>query len=109
MQPRTLPARSAARLLAVVSIATLTLASVAHADILRMPDGELQVQTRSGLPANGTTQSQVLARHGEPRTRHPTVAGDRPLHPPITRWEYGDFEVVFEHQRVIQTVLREAR
>lgn len=100
---RSMTATAILGLLAVV----LALPS-ARADILRMPDGSLSVEVRPELPANGTPQSQVLARFGEPNRRHPTVGGGRPQHPPITRWDYDDFSVVFERQIVKHTVVRSA-
>lgn len=53
------------------------------------------------LPARGTSMQAVQSRHGQPSARYGPVGGDRPQHPPITRWEYGDFFVVFENDRVI--------
>lgn len=41
------------------------------------------------------TMHQVEARFGQPQRRHPTVG-----HPPITRWDYARFVVVFEYNIV---------
>jgi hypothetical protein len=43
----------------------------------------------------------VEERFGPPEQRHPPIGT-----PPITRWEYARFVVVFEHDRVIHTVVR---
>ena len=51
-------------------------------------------------PARGVTMSQVEARFGAPTTRHAAV-GD----PPITRWDYPQFSVFFEHDKVIHAVI----
>lgn len=52
------------------------------------------------LPQNGLTKAQVEARFGEPDERRAPV-GD----PPITRWIYEDFNVYFEYDLVIESVL----
>ncbi|MFN4262266.1 MAG: hypothetical protein ACK4IT_01205 [Thioalkalivibrionaceae bacterium] len=93
---------------AMLGFASLGFTVPAGADILKLPDGGLMVETRPGLPVNGTHQSQVLARFGEPVRRHPSVGGGRPQHPVITRWDYPDFSVVFERQTVKHTVVRSA-
>jgi len=51
-------------------------------------------------PARGATMSQVEARFGAPTTRHAAV-GD----PPITRWDYPQFSVFFEHDKVLHAVI----
>ncbi|WP_435101309.1 hypothetical protein [Arhodomonas sp. AD133] len=52
-------------------------------------------------PVNGTAMSTVESRYGEPESREGPV-GD----PPITRWDYAEFSVYFEHDSVIHTVVR---
>ncbi|WP_156000787.1 hypothetical protein [Thioalkalivibrio sp. ALJT] len=76
-------------------------AATASADILRTPDGGFTVQQKEGLPARGQTQTAVLRDHGEPEKRHATV-GD----PPITRWDYAGFSVVFEGEFVLHSAVR---
>jgi hypothetical protein len=49
--------------------------------------------------------AEVEKRFGQPVTRHPTVGGGAPAQPPITRWDYKDFAVVFERDRVIDSVV----
>jgi hypothetical protein len=44
--------------------------------------------------------SQVEARFGAPTTRHAAV-GD----PPITRWDYPQFSVFFEYDKVLHAVI----
>jgi hypothetical protein len=41
----------------------------------------------------------VEKEFGAPATKHPTVGK-----PPITRWDYANFSVFFEGDRVIDTV-----
>ncbi len=50
-------------------------------------------------PHNGMTMEAVLKKYGEPKKKHAPV-GD----PPITRWDYPDFNVYFEYNRVIHAV-----
>ncbi len=54
-----------------------------------------------GRPTSGTTQASVEATYGAPVTKIAPV-GD----PPIARWEYTQFIVYFEHDRVIHAVRR---
>ena len=51
------------------------------------------------VPARGQTMSAVEAKFGTPQTRHATVGT-----PPITRWDYANFSVFFEHDRLIDAV-----
>jgi hypothetical protein len=51
-------------------------------------------------PHRGSTMAAVQGRYGEPSNRHAAV-GD----PPITRWDYPQFSVYFEHDRVLHAVL----
>ncbi len=51
-------------------------------------------------PHRGSTMATVQGRFGEPSNRHATVGN-----PPITRWDYPQFSVYFEHDRVLHTVL----
>ena len=53
----------------------------------------------AGKPTRGMTQDAVEASFGTPSdTREPV--GD----PPITRWDYANFVVFFEYDRVIHAV-----
>jgi hypothetical protein len=52
------------------------------------------------VPKRGSTMSDVEKHFGAPVNRHPTVGA-----PPITRWDYNGFSVVFEHDRVIDSVV----
>lgn len=52
------------------------------------------------LPRNGLTKAQVEERFGTPDERRSPVG-----EPPITRWIYDDFNVFFEHDLVIESVL----
>jgi len=51
-------------------------------------------------PMRGVRMTDVQKQFGEPTTRHPTVGN-----PPITRWDYPEFSVFFERDRVIDAVV----
>lgn len=79
---------------AVMSVATA-------GDILLIEKVE-ERQSRD-LPGNGLTMNQVESRYGSPIEKRSAV-GD----PPITRWVYPDYSVFFEHNLVIESVVRHA-
>lgn len=53
------------------------------------------------FPRRGMDMSKVANELGEPTTRHPAIGK-----PPITRWDYPDRTVFFEHSHVIHVVAR---
>jgi len=50
-------------------------------------------------PGRGQSMSAVESRFGQPASRHAAVG-----QPPITRWDYPDFSVFFEHDKVVHAV-----
>ena len=84
-----------------IALITLLLAAMgtANADTLRM-DGA-SAMSDDGRPTRGMTQTSVQSKYGSPASVQAPV-GD----PPITRWEYSDFVVYFEHDKVIHAVLK---
>jgi hypothetical protein len=67
-----------------------------------------QVQVREAhvdIPKRGLTMDEVEKHFGAPVTRHPAVGGASAQQPPITRWDYNAFSVVFERDRVIDSVV----
>lgn len=52
-------------------------------------------------PKSGSKMSQVLKRFGQPLQKSAPVG-----EPPIERWDYAEFSVYFEYQRVIHSVLK---
>ncbi|HZD52164.1 MAG TPA: hypothetical protein VE175_03900 [Woeseiaceae bacterium] len=71
-----------------------------HADTLDMSAAEARAQfDKPGKPTRGMSQTRVAAAYGEPQSRRSAV-GD----PPISRWEYEDFIVYFEYDKVIHAV-----
>jgi len=81
------------------------LASAAVAETLVVND-QLQLrESQLARPKRGLTMDEVEKQFGAPATRHPTVGGSSPQQPPITRWDYNGFSVVFERDRVIDSVV----
>lgn len=52
-------------------------------------------------PSRGMSEQSVEARFGAPAAKVAAVG-----EPPISRWEYADFIVYFEHDKVIHAVNR---
>ena len=71
----------------------------AQAETLKM-DG-MSADTGDARPSRGMSQSSVQSKYGRP-TAVKAAVGD----PPITRWEYQDFVVYFEYDRVIHAVAK---
>jgi hypothetical protein len=64
-------------------------------------DDQVQVRDSSvEKPKRGSTMADVEAKFGAPVTKHDTVG-----QPPITRWDYSNFSVFFERDRVIDSVV----
>ena len=82
-----------------ISLIALLVAAwgTAGADTLRM-DGA-SAFSGDGRPTRGMSQASVESKYGAPSTVRAPV-GD----PPITRWEYPDFVVFFEYDKVIHAV-----
>ena len=84
----------------VIILIALCLAFTAYsgADEVKIPVGS-QATMGVDTPAHGMTKNQVEASFGPPDSRQGPI-GD----PPIYFWEYPDFTVYFESDRVIHTV-----
>ena len=87
-----------AKLRTITLIALLTAAwGIAGADTLEMQGSGIMAD--DGRPTRGMTQASVEAKYGSPKAVKAPV-GD----PPITRWEYANFVVFFEYDKVIHAV-----
>lgn len=92
-------AKSIATRLGVVCL--LLASTLATADVVRIPIGQQTADASLNLPQTGETKTQVREEHGDPlEARGPT--GD----PAIYRWDYRDFTVYFEDDRVIHAVVK---
>jgi hypothetical protein len=90
---------------AVGALLCLTGAVLAHSGLARaelvVDDGKVAVAPANvPQPARGSLMKTVEKQFGAPATRHPTVGK-----PPITRWDYPNFSVFFEGDRVIDSVV----
>jgi hypothetical protein len=79
-------------------------AGAALADTIVVNDQVQVRQAQTPVPKRGLTMSEVEKQFGAPVTRHPTVGGASPHQPPITRWDYTGFSVIFERDRVVDAV-----
>ncbi len=57
------------------------------------------------LPRKGQDMNLVAREFGEPKVKYPAVGGGQPRQPPITRWDYENFSVFFEHAHVVDAVI----
>jgi hypothetical protein len=85
--------------LRTISLVALLAAAwgTAGADTLQMQGAA--APESDGRPMRGMTQANVESRYGAPAAVKAPV-GD----PPITRWEYANFVVYFEYDKVIHAV-----
>jgi hypothetical protein len=85
--------------LAAISLAVLMSAGAVHADTLIIDKMQSTQGERSDRPTRGATMARVENNFGTPLSKQPAV-GD----PPISSWEYPDFTVYFEYDRVLHSV-----
>ena len=87
--------------LRIVSAIALLVAfgSLASAETVKIDGG--MARSDDGRPSRGMTQASVESKYGSPVSVNAPV-GD----PPISRWEYADFVVFFEYDRVIHAVVK---
>lgn len=85
-----------------VGFAAVFLTSHSQAEIIKIPIAsqadDLQNMPR---PERGSSKENVLAEYGNALATNDSVG-----EPPISRWEYQDFFVIFESDSVIHTVLK---
>ncbi len=81
------------------------LASAALAETIVVNDAVQVRDSQLERPRRGVTMDQVEKQFGSPVTRHATVGGSSQQQPPITRWDYNGFSVIFERDRVIDSVV----
>ena len=87
--------------LRTISLVALLLAAMgsATADTLQMTGAS--AGSNDGRPTRGMTQASVESKYGSPDAVKAPVG-----EPPITRWEYANFVVFFEYDRVIHAVVK---
>jgi hypothetical protein len=80
--------------------AAMAIAAPALAETLTV-DGQVTVRPSSiETPQRGSTMAAVEARFGAPANKSSPVGN-----PPITKWFYPDFVVVFENDKVLHAVV----
>jgi hypothetical protein len=94
-----------ARILAALLSGCVVFGGAAVAETVVVND-QVQVRdTHVDVPKRGLTMDEVEKQFGAPVTRHAAVGGASAQQPPITRWDYNAFSVVFERDRVIDSVV----
>jgi hypothetical protein len=73
--------------------------SVALAETIVVNDQVTLRESSVARPSRGMTMAAVEAKFGAATQKHGAVGS-----PPISRWDYGDFAVFFEKDRVIHAV-----
>lgn len=88
--------------LTIVAAAALLTMTPAMGEVIRVPVGR-QASEKQVLetPHRGTTKTEVRRRFGEPLRETPMV-GD----PPISSWDYENYQVYFERELVLHSVLK---
>ncbi len=92
----------------LVSLLCLSAAGLVHTTrahaALEVDDGKVAViPSATPQPARGALMKTVEKQFGAPAEKHPTVGK-----PPITRWDYPNFSVFFEGDRVIDSVVTDS-
>ena len=90
-------------LLPIAALGFCLAGAPASADVLTIPEATMTSPVM--LPTKGMTMADVQKKYGEPSTKRPTVGGGSPKQPPITRWDYPRFSVIFEKDRVVDGVI----
>src|SRR5215469_17971009 len=93
------------RLLAMLCV-SLAATGLAVAETLVVDDQVSVKQSSVQMPKRGSTMAEVEKLFGAPVERHPAVSSPGTVHqPPITRWDYTGFSVIFERDRVVDSVV----
>ena len=82
----------------VLTLILLLGAPLLQADVLLIQ--QVRQVEHMTVPQNGQTQAEVEQRFGAPLNKSNAVGN-----PPITRWDYQHWNVYFEYDRVLFTVL----
>lgn len=101
----------------ISAVALGVVCTAANADNLAMPATAAEANASAPMPApaaipasielpsKGISMAEVVKKFGEPKLKHQPAGGGEPKQPPITRWDYENFSVFFEHQHVIHAVI----
>lgn len=86
--------------------ALLALSGAASAETLLIE--RVREEPKMAMPARGMSMDQVQARFGAPRDRLDPRGGQKRQWPTINRWQYSNFVVYFEKNKVIDAVAIQA-
>lgn len=89
-----------------VAAVLLGAAATASADVLLVD--RVKQENVIDLPKRGMSMNQVEGKFGAPVSKLDPRGGDSTVHPVINRWEYTNFIVYFERDKVIDSVLKRA-
>ena len=84
-----------------ISLALLVFPATGMSGVLLIDAVKEEQKSSIPRPRNGDSMIEVEHRFGPPRARRDPVGN-----PPITRWDYEDFSVYFEHDKVLTAVLK---
>jgi len=87
--------------LRTISLIAVAIAAFGTANAETLNMSGVSAGSGDSRPTRGMTQASVESKYGSPVTVNAPV-GD----PPITRWEYQDFVVFFEYDKVIHAVVK---
>ncbi len=87
--------------LRILTILAMAVGLMASANAETVQTSGISAGEDGSRPMRGTTQAQVESKFGSPVNKKAAV-GD----PPISSWDYQDFTVYFEYDRVIHAVLK---
>lgn len=87
-------------LAACAALTSALTASSVRAETIVVNDKVMVRESTVARPSGGMKMEEVQRKFGEPTKRHATVGK-----PPITRWDYPQFSVFFEGDRVIHAVV----
>ncbi|HYC09093.1 MAG TPA: hypothetical protein VEC10_05600 [Steroidobacteraceae bacterium] len=93
------------RLVVVALLCAGAFSGAAVAETIAVNDQVQVRESRTNVPKRGESMNDVEKQFGAPVTRHPTVGGASARQPPITRWDYNGFAVIFEHDHVVDSVV----
>ena len=90
-------------IITLIITAIYATADVAAQSTSSQPQGQaMDKGMKTKTPKRGITMDKVKQEFGDAKTALPAVG-----EPPITRWQYEDYTVYFEHDRVITSVFHE--
>lgn len=91
----------------IASSIILTMALSAQADVLSIAEPTYSTpNSAQGVlrPTQGMSMAQVEAKFGSAAEKRAAIG-----EPPITRWRYPQFDVFFEHNLVIHSVVMQSK